>query len=231
LSDAGFTACCQLLGTEAAELWTVVSVETRGCGFLKDGRAAILFERHVFHRLTNGQFDAAHPSISSATPGGYLGGTQEYNRLNEAIALDRDAALRSASWGIGQIMGFNADAAGFASVEDMVSAMQASEDQQLTGTANFLRSSNLDKPLAQHDWTAFARGYNGPNFQINHYDARLQSAFAGFATGLLPDIRVRRAQLILTFNGFDVGAIDGILGKRTRSAAQAYKDQTGIDLL
>jgi hypothetical protein len=30
------------------------------------------------------------------------------------MALDEQAALRSASWGIGQIMGFNAKEAGFA---------------------------------------------------------------------------------------------------------------------
>jgi hypothetical protein len=231
LSEAGFDACCRFLDTGAAELWTLLAVETQGCGFLPDRRAAILFERPVFHRLTHGKFDATNPSISSATPGGYLGGTAEYHRLDAAVALDRDAALRSTSWGIGQVMGLNAVAAGFASVEGMVAAMQASEDPQLAATAHFLRSSHLDGLLAQHDWTEFARGYNGPNFQVNRYDERLAAAFAGFSSGALPDVRVRQVQIFLMFNGWNVGAIDGILGKRTRSAVAAYKEQTGIELL
>ena len=36
------------------EIWAVLRVETRGCGFLPDRRPQILFERHIFHRETRG---------------------------------------------------------------------------------------------------------------------------------------------------------------------------------
>src|SRR5262249_14500753 len=152
----------------------------------------------------------------------------EYSRLQEAIALDRQAALSSASWGIGQIMGFNAAVAGFPSVEAMVTAMVESEDAQLAGMATFLRTQKLDKALATHDWPTFARGYNGPSFEENQYDVRLAASFRRFSLGPLPQLTVRQVQVLLMFLGFSPGIIDGILGKRTRSAVVSFKQQQGL---
>src|SRR5436189_171602 len=93
ISQAGMAKVTQLLGVSPAEVWTVLSVETHGFGYLNDRRPAILFERHIFHKQTGGRFDVASPTISSATAGGYLGGAKEYDRLAQAVALDSHAAL------------------------------------------------------------------------------------------------------------------------------------------
>jgi len=228
LSRQGLDGVLDFLGIEAADIWAVLAVETKGCGFLADRRPLILFERHVFHRRTQGRFDDGHPSISASTPGGYLGGAREYLRLEEALALDPAAALESASWGIGQIMGFNAAAAGFADAESMVTAMIEREDAQLTAMAGFLRANGLHAPLARHDWAAFARGYNGPDFAKNQYDTRLAAAFAALSRGPLPDLTVRQTQVLLMFLGIDTGAIDGVVGKRTRSGVRAFREQAGL---
>jgi hypothetical protein len=228
ISQSGLDQATQLLGTSAAEIWTVLAVETKGFGYLNDRRPAILFERHFFHRLTNGQFDAQYPGISSSTPGGYMGGAKEFDRLAQAVALDRHAALSSASWGIGQIMGSNFAAAGFSSVEEMVDAMVQSEDSQLTAMAQFARSTGLGQPLVNHDWAAFARGYNGPSYAKNQYDARLAGFYQKFAAGPLPDIRIRQAQALLTFLGIDPNGIDGVAGKRTRDAVTQFRSANGL---
>jgi hypothetical protein len=228
ISQAGFTGATQTLGSGAAEIWTVLAVETKGFGYLADRRPAILFERHFFHKLTNGAFDAEAPSISSSIAGGYLGGAKEYDRLAQAIALDRHAALCSASWGIGQIMGANFAAAGFASAESMVASMMESEDNQLAAMASFVRSTGLQNALANHDWTAFARGYNGAAFAKNKYDELLAQHFQLFSAGPLPDIRVRQAQALLTFRGFDPNGVDGMLGKRTRDAVVQFRTANGL---
>jgi len=230
LSPDGFAAAMDTLGTRAGEVWSVLSVETAGCGFLADRRPQLLFERHLFRRKTNGAFDATHPDISSPVPGGYLGGPREFDRLAEAAALDRRAALESASWGIGQVMGGNATMAGFTDVESMVAATIDGEDAQLAAAAAFIAAEGLDAPLAAHDWTAFARGYNGPGFTKNQYDVRLAAALAGFSAGAVPDLAVRRAQVLLLFAGFDPGRIDGINGKRTRSAAVRFRTLGGLPI-
>ena len=216
LSEAGLQACVDALGVDPAAIWTLLAVETKGCGFLPDRRPLILFERHVFRRQTKGVFDVSHPAISSPVPGGYLGGPKEYDRLQEALALNRVAALNSASWGIGQLMGYNAKHAGFSDVTAMVTAMQNGEDAQLSAVAKWVRANKLHTSIARHDWATFARGYNGPDFQKNQYDTRLASFFASFSVSL-PSIKVRQAQMLLMFLGIDAGTPDGIAGKRTRS--------------
>ena len=227
LSQQGLDRVLEQLGIEPADIWTVLAVETKGCGFLGDRRPLILFERHVFHRRTNGAFDAAHPSISASAAGGYLGGAREYLRLEEAIGLDRAAALESASWGVGQVMGFNARAAGFDDAESMVAAMIDREDAQVAAMAGFLRSAGLHAPLARHDWAAFARGYNGPDFAKNQYDQRLAAAFRQFSRGL-PDLQVREAQVLLMFLGISPGRIDGLIGPRTKGAVLRFREQQGM---
>jgi hypothetical protein len=229
ISSAGFTAAADSLGVKAPELWAVFHVETRGFGFLADKRPQILFERHVFHKLTKGQFSVKYPDISNKTPGGYgVGGVQQYVRLQKAIALDRDAALRSASWGVGQVMGFNAGSAGFADVETMVAEMSDSEDMQLAAVAAFLRSTKLDGALRTHNWADFARGYNGSNYADNRYDTQLQSAYQQFVAGGLPDLRVRRAQAALGYCGYDPQGIDGQWGKFSRAALAEFQQKNGL---
>jgi hypothetical protein len=224
LSDAGMHDACAALDIAAPALWAVLSIETRGFGFLADRRPAILFERHIFHRFTNGRWDAVRPNLSNPLPGGYLGGADEYRRLESAATLDANAALLSASWGIGQIMGFNYQFAGFTSVAEMIAAMVAGEDEQLRATAAFIVGSDLAVPLQSQDWPAFARGYNGLDYQQNDYDTKLAAAFARYQAAL-PDISVRAAQTALLYLGLNPGPIDGFVGPRTRAAVVALQQR------
>jgi N-acetylmuramidase len=125
-------------------------------------------------------------------------------------------------------MGYNAPLAGFGSVELMVGDMIDSEDAQLMGAAAFMRAEGLDDALAAHDWPAFALGYNGPAYRKNQYDVRLDAAYRSFSGGAMPDLDVRRAQMLLMFLDIDPGAIDGIAGKRTRSALARFRQQEGV---
>jgi hypothetical protein len=176
-TEGAIQAAAARIGCDVAAVKAVIDVESRG-GFQPDTRPKILFERHLFHRLTGGAHDAAHPDISSPDAGGYVGGAGEYARLERAIALDRDAALKSASWGAFQILGRNHEAAGFANVEDFCAAMCRSEDDQLGAFVAFVLANHLDDELRRQDWAGFARGYNGPAFEKNRYDQKLATAHA-----------------------------------------------------
>jgi hypothetical protein len=227
LSNDGLATVASTLGVQAPEIWTVLAVETSGCGYLPDRRPQILFERHIFHRLTSGQYDDG--DISDPVPGGYgPTGAPQYDRLARAISKDRTAALQSASWGIGQIMGMNYARAGFQNVEEMTTAMSDSEDRQLTAIGNFLTRTGLGTYLRAHDWASFARGYNGPNYAINRYDIRLNSEYQKYSAGALPDLNVRAAQLYLTYLGFHPGPIDGIAGEHTLAALAQFQTENGI---
>jgi hypothetical protein len=198
-----------------------MTVETSGCGYLDDRRPQILYERHIFHRLTGARFPVS--DINSPDAGGYAGGAAEYERLTRAIALDETAALKSASWGLGQVLGENFVAAGFADVQSMVTAMCGTEDAQLLAVTKFLVSNGLDRLLRNHDWAGFARGYNGPNYVKFSYDTKLLQNFQKFSTGSLPDLTIREAQLILRYLKFSPGGVDGFNGNHTESAVKAFQ--------
>ena len=229
LSQEGFSAATAMNGIESAALWAVLSVETSGCGFLPDRRPKILFERPIFSRLTNGQYDADDPDISAPTAGGYgPSGASQYLRLQAAMQLNSEAALQSASWGLGQIMGENYATAGFPDVDTMVAAMVGSEDAQLSAMASFIKSNGMGPHLQNHDWAGFARLYNGPNYAANNYDGLLQHFYTRFVTGTSPDLTVRAAQIYLTYKGFNVGTIDGLNGANTAAAVKAYQISVGV---
>ncbi len=65
LSQAGLSEALNILGVTPAAIWSVIAVETSGCGFLPDRRPKILFEHHIFHRQTGGHFDAVAPDLSN----------------------------------------------------------------------------------------------------------------------------------------------------------------------
>lgn len=227
LDARGMTQICDALGVAAPQLWAVLAVEAHAFGFLPDRRPQILFERHVFHRLTQGRHDRAHAEISNVKAGGYAGGAREYARLDEALLLDRKAALQSTSWGIGQIMGCNHRAAGFKGVDAMVAAMVKSENAQVQAMAEFITGNTLAKALQRQDWAAFARGYNGPDFRKNQYDRRLAAAHAKYRV-MLPDLGLRSAQAALLYLGIDPGPIDGFRGRRTRAALMQFQARAGL---
>lgn len=228
LTRTGFRAVLDHLGLAVPELLATLAVESRGCGFLPDRRPKILFERHWFHKFTQGRHSGRHPDISNPSAGGYAGDAAEYGRLARAIQLDRTAALKSTSWGAGQVMGFNHALGGHADVESFVAAMQDSEDAQLQAVAGFLESQGLVPLMKAHDWAAVARRYNGSSYAKNKYDVRLAGAHQQYLAGVLPDVEVRRAQLWLTYLGYAPGAVDGLHGKLSRSAVVRFRADAGL---
>ena len=231
LSAAGFNAAMNALGVDAPMIWTILQVETHGCGCFSDRRPQILYERHIFSRLTNHAYDAAHPGISNPVSGGYgESGIPQYARLGEALACDQDAALKSASWGLGQVLGENYGVAGYGNVSDMVRDMCTSEDAQLAAMVSYIRSNHLHPYLQQQNWKAYAAGYNGADYAKYKYDTNLAAAHTRFTDGPLPDLNVRIAQACLHFLGFDPKGVDGQVGSNTLLALHGFQAKNGVPL-
>jgi hypothetical protein len=230
LTQAGMTGACRLLDVGPESLWTVLQVETVGCGFLADRRLQILFERHKFHQFTRGTFSASHPHISNQRPGGYAGGIAEWGRYEDAKVLDPVAALQATSWGVAQIMGFNSRAAGYPYPSEMVAAFKNSEDAQVLAMAQFIRADRaMADAIKRRDWRIFARAYNGPDYAKNEYDRRLARAH-GACLHALPDFATRTAQLALLFLTFNPGPVDGFMGRKTRGAIVEFQHtHPGLD--
>ena len=205
LTEEDFSAAAKTLGCTVAQIRAVWEVESGG-GWFKDVRAdilasdgpggfidgphlpKILFEAHVFDRETNGRFRASHPNLSSARWNRklYVGGPAEWLRLNRAMQLDRRAALRSASVGGAQIMGFNHKLAGFDTVEAFWDAMKVSERAHLDAFVAFIRNRGLVAALRKVSnfhaaCVDFASGYNGTGYAANEYHIKIARAHAKYA--------------------------------------------------
>lgn len=185
LTDADFARAARELNVEEAAIRAVAEVEAAGEGFLPDGRPAILYEAHVFHRLTKGAHTAAKDrngvllstSKWNRSLYGATGGNQ-HDRLQDAAKLDATAAHKACSWGLFQIMGENHQAAGCPTIDAFIDKMNAGASAHLDAFVAFIKANKLDAPLRAKDWKTFARRYNGPAYAANKYDAKMAKAYA-----------------------------------------------------
>ena len=165
------------LGVSLRQLAAVASVESSGGGFDAAGRPKILFERHVFHRRTDGRWTPA--AFSNPQRGGY--GEGSWKKLAFACGRDPDAAFASASWGKFQVMGFHADALGYSSSFALALSTTVSEAAHYDLLCQFIEVNGLALPMRaisvdSRDCRAFALAYNGPAYAQNSYDVKLAKA-------------------------------------------------------
>jgi hypothetical protein len=177
---------------------------------------AILYERHFFHKLTDGVYDKINPDVSWSIPykrvtkdmalgaqdasqsdgtfdagDAYQSYATSYLRLLNAYKLDKDAALKSCSWGKFQIMGANYELCGKSLVTDFVQTMCSGEKGQIDLIAKFIQKKTIQKgatktlwqAVKDKDWSMIAYNYNGPNYAKNGYHIKLEAAYNEYKTG------------------------------------------------
>jgi hypothetical protein len=190
LTPSDYRAAAARIGCTVPAIRAVAEVESAGRGFLPDGRPAILFEAHQFHRLTRGRFGAERDrfgvplSVLSWDRGLYgPPGAHQYARLEDAMRLDERAAVFATSWGTFQIMGFNFAALGFPDVDTFREVVAAQDEarEHLDLFVQFILVNGLDDELRDRRWADFARIYNGPGYAANRYDTKMAAAFARHA--------------------------------------------------
>jgi hypothetical protein len=178
IDDTDYEEAAKELGCEVAAIKAVAKTETGSYGSYfrfednDDYVPAILFEKHHFHKYTNGKYDQFE-DISNSVAGGYGATSVQYTKLVKAYALDKKAALKSASWGKFQILASNFATAGYASPEDFVFALSKSEKNQLKAFVSFIKADRvLLHSIRTKDWISFAKRYNGP--RQNGYDLKME---------------------------------------------------------
>lgn len=182
------------LGAKPSALAAVLKVESSGHGFSRDGRPIIRFENHIFRQ----QWGAKHAdefethfkheskekwkghqwrkSADGEWQSFHGNQTKEWEVLTFARSRDDNAALRSASYGAGQIMGFNHKTVGYDSADAMVKAFDKGIRPQLDAVIAFIKTHpNCLKGLKADDYVLFARCYNGAGKE-HDYGARIKEA-------------------------------------------------------
>ena len=139
----------------------------------------------------HGQYDKDYPDISGPRrSAGTFGNNQmQYLRLINAYRLDKNAALKSCSWGKFQILGENYGLCREHDVVSFVTKMATNEAKQLELFAVFIRNK-MDRKnkreaygtllwhaVQQKDWENIARYYNGPKYKKYNYDTKLYQTY------------------------------------------------------
>lgn len=182
LDDIDLPKIGRLIGVGEDEIHAIIDVESKGTGWDSQNRPIILFEPHIFYKQLAANKPAALQTAVSQGLAYKKWGTKPYPRdsypvLEKAILIDQELALRSASWGLGQVMGFNFSMVGYKSAQEMVEHFKLDEENHLVAMVKFIIAAGLDDELRHHDWDGFARGYNGPGFAANKYDIKLAVAY------------------------------------------------------
>lgn len=171
---AGYAA---RLGCTVRQINAVAAVESSGGGFDGAGRPKIRFEKHWFHRLTQGRWtpsDYSGPSVD-------WGRFDSWDRLARACGHDPDAAFSSCSWGKFQVMGGHWAKLGYPSPYAMAwTAVQSEADHyemlvryiEVFGLTGALRVLSADPD----DCREFAKRYNGSGYERNAYHVKLAEA-------------------------------------------------------
>lgn len=172
---------CHLSNIEEALLKAFLEVESAGSGFDSQGRPKMLFEPHVFYRHLRDrpetQKKAVLQKIAYPKWGTMRYPKDSYPNLQKAIDLDKEAALKSASWGLSQILGYNHKIINYSSVFDMVTAFMDSEYNHVLAMIKFLENNKIVENLRNHRWAEVARSYNGPSYAAHGYHLKLEEAY------------------------------------------------------
>lgn len=188
LTQEDYEWAAKELGCEVEAIKAVALVEGGNkSGFQKqrDGTVAplILFEKHWFGRYTNYKYNSTHPDISSKKwqPKSYGSSLNQHIRLQKAAQLDREAALKSCSWGKFQLMGGEYEQNGYKSLQEFINAMYRSEFDHLDGFVRYIkRKPGLLPAIRNKDWARFAYLYNGSGYKLNSYDTKMRDAYNKF---------------------------------------------------
>lgn len=187
VTDADFEAAAQRLGPGIDPLLVraVAQVESGGrSGFGAGGLPIIAFEGHWFRKYTKKQYDQTHPLLSypykkKAGPEWQTNNKDQasaWRTLRSAIELDEEAALKSCSWGMCQVMGFNYAACGYRDVFAFVDAMKRGSKGQLDAFVGYCRSRpGMAAAFRAKNFAAIAYAYNGEDY--GDYDKRFERAY------------------------------------------------------
>ncbi|WP_320194950.1 N-acetylmuramidase domain-containing protein [Agrobacterium rosae] len=232
-------------------LKAVVEVESNGVVFAEieeRQEPVIRFEGHYFDKLVkaNRREDARRLGLASPNVGGVKNPSSQKGRwelLARAMSIDKQAALESVSWGVGQVMGSHWKALGYSSVVALMDAARGGVEGQVDLMVRFIKHNNLLGPLNRRDWSGFARGYNGPSYKKNAYDTKMAAAYTRYsgmenpppskATGMLrlgsKGEGVREVQALLNRAGFSV-KVDGDFGTSTDTGIRGFQEKNSLNI-
>ncbi len=187
LTEKDFQEVAAQLGVEVAAVKAVVDIEAGRShqGFWDTNKPLINFDLSVYrkmaarHKVNLSKYTKSRPAIFSRPNISKYGSQQAavQARLDQAMSIDSVSAIEGTFWGMFQIGGFNWRQCGTKSPQEFYRLMSRSERDQLELFAEFITRAGLLPALKSKNWSAFARGYNGPSYAARGYHRKLAAAY------------------------------------------------------
>ena len=174
------TAIADKMNFDPAIAVAILTQESGGQAYGADGRLLIRFENHLFYEFWgknnmpayNNYFQSGtpiwtghkwRPKADAAWRDFHGNQSAEWDVFTFASKLDDNAAKKSISMGLPQVLGMNSGVLGFASVQDMFKAFVASERNQVAAFFDFLQGNGATavNALKTGDFRTIASIYNG----------------------------------------------------------------------
>lgn len=235
-----------------AHVRAVIDVESGGKAFttVRDRFGATIvfplmrWEGHYFYRLLSFEKRdrAVREGLANPRAGRIKNPRSQQARFDlfmRACEIDRAAAIESCSWGVGQVMGTHWRKLDLASAEDLYRQAASGLSGQIELIFDYCEAFGLIDELQAGQWSAFARGYNGPGYRSNRYDTKLSAAAkrhgsgAPVSDGMLRmgsnGARVRELQTLLVRAGFGL-KVDGDFGPSTKTAVTRLQKAAKIQV-
>lgn len=182
--DSKIIQLAKTCGIEAAAILAFIDVETGGKGFdPTTGKILIQFEPAWFRKQApyapSGKWSVNKVEVQS----------REWIAFNDAFSKNPDAAMRSTSIGLGQIMGFHYRRLGYTTVGTMWDDAKKGIDRQFWQIVKFISTdANLFVAVKNHDWDKVASLYNGAGYKAlalkigrESYDISLKKAYIKYS--------------------------------------------------
>lgn len=239
----------ELHGIEFNAGMAIIEVESGGQTYTAiDGRKepVIRWEGHYFDKLVDPakREQARKAGLASPVVGGIKNPASQakrYDMLRRAMVIDRDAAIMSCSWGVGQVMGSHWKVLGYKSPMDFYEKVSESVAGQVDAMFRYIVKFGLLDEIQRYDWAGFARGYNGPAYAKHGYHTKIAAAYeryAGTAAPVSPASgmlrmgsrgqRVRELQQLLVRVGYGI-TVDGDYGPATRDAVKMFQTTRNLE--
>lgn len=235
------------LHIEPEALLAFIEVESAGQVFatVKGAQVPLIrWEGHYFDRLVkqNARAQARAEGLASPTAQAIKNSSDQakrYAMLDRAKAIDYDAAVMSASWGLLQVMGEHWKVLGYKSAKDFEQQVMSGFKGQLDAGVRYLEKFNVVDPIRRKDWSAAARIYNGKNYKKFEYDTKMAAAYKRLtgrkatpsSSGMVrvgsKGAAVREVQTLLARAGYPVD-IDGDFGPSTERAVRDFQTANGL---
>ncbi len=190
LTEKDFEEFAAELGVEVAAIKAVVEIEAGRShrGFWEEGNPVLNFDLTVYRNMAKrnnvnlSKYTKSH-AVIFAKPNISRYGSQQAGqqaRFDAAASIDSVSAINGTFWGMFQIGGFNWRKCGTSSPQEFYKLMCRSERDQLELFGEFITRTGLLPALKSKNWSAFARGYNGPSYAARGYHRKLANAYAKY---------------------------------------------------